>query len=148
MKDWLSGQRPLWLLPMLVGGGLMVLTLGTWRSLEIRSEKDTRKYIQAETRSIQSHLDQALRNYMMAMDRLGRRWENNPQPNLSQWQRDAESYLQDFAGVQTLQWLDLKTNQLRVSVSLVHPDKTVTSPRYRERLRRLLTFNPELPAQS
>lgn len=126
----------------------MVLTLGTWRSLEIRSEKDTRKYIQAETRSIQSHLDQALRNYMMAMDRLGRRWENNPQPNLSQWQRDAGSYLQDFAGVQTLQWLDLKTNQVRGSVSLVHPDKTVTSPRYRERLRRLLTFNPELPAQS
>ena len=143
MKDWLSGQRRLRFLPILVGGGLMALTLGAWRSLEMRSQQDTRNYIQAETRSIQSHLDNGLRSYTAGMERLGLRWEDQPLSNLAQWQRDAGSHLRGFAGIQTIQWLDLRTHQVLGSVSLADPDRMVKGREYRERLQRVLTFRPD-----
>ena len=52
-----------------------MMTFFVWRSQLQQDEADTRQYLQVEMTAVQSHIEQAFRSHISALDRMGLHWE-------------------------------------------------------------------------
>ncbi|WP_234300921.1 PAS domain S-box protein [Sphaerospermopsis aphanizomenoides] len=94
------------LLPMLVGILLLIIVTLLWNRLLTEEQKDIQQLVQQQAMAVKTELTQELTTRIVALERMGQRWEKSGGTPYQEWKADATNYVQDFAGYQAIAWLD------------------------------------------
>ncbi|MDJ1172203.1 PAS domain S-box protein [Roseofilum sp. BLCC_M154] len=117
----MAGQYFKLKLPWLVGCLLSLGVLGIWSKLETQDRQFVQDSILEEAESLQTHLESKFKEQILALERMGERWEVAGGTAQVLWEKDALNYIQDFAGLQALAWVD-SSYQIRWSISPENPE--------------------------
>ena len=119
----MAGQYFKLKLPWIFGCVLSLGILAVWSKLESQDRELVQQSILEEAETLQIHLESQFREQILALQRMGDRWEAAGGTPEILWQKDALNYVEDFAGLQALAWVDMN-HQIRWSVSPEHPQLT------------------------
>jgi PAS domain S-box-containing protein len=98
-------RSPLFL-PLLTGLTFAGLTLSVWSSLHQESEAAIQRHLANDLRDIGYHLEGSLNSHLLALERMGKRWEAAGGTERSRWEADATNHLKHFPGYHALEWID------------------------------------------
>lgn len=104
----ITGRSPDWL----PAGALLSGLLGTlilWSALKEVDHKNTESAISAIADSVQLEVIARLDSRKKALERMAGRWEAAQFPDRTEWEQDAQSYYEDFAGYRAIAWVDSET---------------------------------------
>lgn len=94
------------LLPILVGIFVLILALIIWHNLVQEDERYIQKIVQQQAISIRKELSSELNSRIIALQRMGQRWEVRGGTPYPEWKIDATNYVEDFPGYQAIAWVD------------------------------------------
>ncbi|HEY9808244.1 MAG TPA: PAS domain S-box protein [Halomicronema sp.] len=102
-----TGQTPSFLrwLPLLVGAGTLLATLGLWQAARQEEKSQIDGKVQIAAAAIRNEVRGRLANRITALQQLTTSWAKYDQLSASQWQLAAETYLNFYPNSETLQWL-------------------------------------------
>jgi PAS domain S-box-containing protein len=94
---WLS-------LAIALGTSLLSVTVA---ELLVRQDRQRLgEIVKAEATAMQLHLDNSLTRRILALKRMGRRWETRQGTPQNEWEADAAQIMPDYPGFQAIQWID------------------------------------------
>ncbi|MBD2296088.1 PAS domain S-box protein [Anabaena sphaerica FACHB-251] len=93
-------------LPLLVGTLSLVIVTMIWHRLLKEEQNHIQQLIQQQGTTIKTELTNELDTRIIALQRMGQRWENSGGTPYQQWSADATNYIEDFKGYQAIQWVD------------------------------------------
>ncbi|MEA5574875.1 PAS domain-containing protein [Anabaena sp. UHCC 0451] len=102
-NDWLKIMK---FLPLLVGVLFLIIFTILWQQLLQEEENHIQQLIQQQAIAIKTELTNELNSRIVALERMGQRWENSGGTPKQQWEADAKNYIQDFHGYQAIGWVD------------------------------------------
>ncbi|NMG11649.1 PAS domain-containing protein [Brasilonema sp. UFV-L1] len=94
------------LLPVLVGLGVLSVTLLLWRSLLLQEHAAIERKIELATVNTTEIINQQLQTRILALTRMAERWQLRGGTPLAEWEADANNYQQDYPGFQAIEWVD------------------------------------------
>ncbi|KAM3110848.1 PAS domain S-box protein [Phormidesmis sp. 146-33] len=113
-------------LPGLMSLGVVALTLGIWRSLQVQQAAETQRNLTEMAASTARILEADLNAVSLGLNRSAQRWQIRGGTPQAEWQVDAGQYIKDTAGLQSIEWID-RTLQPRwisaTSPSMPDPDR-------------------------
>ena len=72
-KNWVTNK----IIPLLVGTTILIIVTGIWHRLIKIEEIRIQKLIKQQTISIQTELTNEMNSRIIALERMGQRWERN-----------------------------------------------------------------------
>ncbi len=99
-----SAPRP-WL-PLLLAGGLALLTIAAWYALSEQQHKQLQQVVDEQVVTVQTLIKQDLANRARALNRLALRWAVAGGTPRAIWEADVVNYLVDQPGFQAIEWAD------------------------------------------
>jgi PAS domain S-box-containing protein len=93
-------------LPLLVGGGVLLLTLWLWHALSVQERAQMERLLRLEAASVQNELIAQLQARILGLVRLARSFEQDSPPSREQWDREAALNLSLFPGYDAIAWMD------------------------------------------
>ncbi|NJR72865.1 MAG: hypothetical protein HC773_02490 [Scytonema sp. CRU_2_7] len=94
------------LLPVLVGIGVLSVTLLLWRSLLLQEHAAIERKIELAAVHTTEVINQQLQTRVLALTRMAKRWQVRGGTPLAEWEADASNYLRDYPGLQAIEWVD------------------------------------------
>ncbi|WP_051560555.1 ATP-binding protein [Marinobacterium jannaschii] len=85
---------------------LTVSLLVLWQALSSWENQRIKEVIRNEADAARSVTDQFLASEVAALERMSQRLSYQGQINQKQWERDAESYIEDMSVFQAIEWVD------------------------------------------
>lgn len=101
----LRARAPRWL-AMAVATFLAMGALGLWQALRVEEERRLEKFVEREAAAVAARVTELLDRDVRALERMGRRWEQNGGTPLGQWKVDAGYHLLHGYGYQAIDWVD------------------------------------------
>lgn len=90
-------------LPILVGLGLLVVTLFIWRTLR----RQEHAYIgKLESGTIKNEVAAQMNARMQALAHIAKRWENGNRPQQGEWEYETSLDVEGLTGYQAITWID------------------------------------------
>ena len=113
----------------LVMVGVLGATLLLWQALRAQADEHIHSIVAAQSSSVKNELDARMQSRVLALARMGRRWEYGGRPTADRWQHEARLYLDHFPGFTALRWVDADYRPRwtvippgRPGATRVHPD--------------------------
>jgi PAS domain S-box-containing protein len=133
---WLS-------LAIALGTSLLSVTVA---ELLVRQDRQhLGEIVKAEATAMQLHLDNSLTRRVLALQRMGRRWETRQGTPQNEWEADAAQIIPDYPGFQAIQWID-ENYRIRWLVPLKGNEKALNlDPFFEERRRQALKRARAIP---
>jgi PAS domain S-box-containing protein len=91
---------------IIIGSIVLIIVITLWHRLLIVEEQHIKQLIEQQAITIQTELNQQLNSLFLALDRMGKRWEQHGGTPRQEWEQDAEIYMQHFPGYHAIQWID------------------------------------------
>ncbi|MBD2663730.1 multi-sensor hybrid histidine kinase [Richelia sinica FACHB-800] len=91
---------------IIIGTIVLIIVITLWHRLLIVEEQHIKQLIEQQAITIQTELNQQLNSLFLALDRMGKRWEQHGGTPRREWEQDAEIYMQHFPGYHAIQWID------------------------------------------
>lgn len=89
---------------MLIGVSAVTLTL--WQALRIQQQEALRLRVQQKTANISYAIEQEIEGSILALERMGNRWEQSGKPDRGIWEADAALYVKHYGTFQAIAWAD------------------------------------------
>lgn len=97
---------------ILIGIILSSLSISLWNFLRIQDNKNKHQKLEIELQKISTLIKRDLENRILALDRMSSRWESNQRTSYKTFVKDAQNYIDDMPGFQSIEWSD-KNNVIR-----------------------------------
>ncbi len=94
------------ILPLLLGAIASLGVLWLSHQLWVQEQFQVKQLIQQETAAIETTLTNELKTRILALKRMAKRWQVNGGTSELSWKKDAAAYLEDYAGYQSIKWVD------------------------------------------
>lgn len=82
----------------------LMLLLG--HKLDRQEDKLVGELVKEEQAHIQSEISSHVKNAVISLRRMAQRWQARDGLSEYEWRADARNYIQDFAGLTTVEWAD------------------------------------------
>ncbi|MFN5514659.1 MAG: PAS domain S-box protein [Cyanobacteriota bacterium] len=99
-------RRSLFFLPLLTGLLGAGVTTFAWYSLAQENERVIKRHLQTEAQEMAYQLESSLTSHLLALERMGQRWNSEDGAERAQWESDAEAYGKHFPAFQAAEWVD------------------------------------------
>ncbi|MDJ1180569.1 PAS domain S-box protein [Roseofilum sp. BLCC_M91] len=86
--------------------------LSVWSQLEAQDRKLVKDAVIAESKILQTLVESKVEAQILSLEHMGERWQVARGTPEAVWKRDSLNYLKDFAGLNTLAWVD-SASQIR-----------------------------------
>lgn len=93
-------------LSMLTGLSVIVATIAVWQALRLQERSRIANAAAYQVEGVKSAIAARMESRLLALVRMGRRWELRGQPPWSEWESDAMLYVQHDAGYSAIAWVD------------------------------------------
>jgi len=93
-------------LPLLVGVGIILVTLWLWRALSAQEHAHLERLLSLEAASVQNELIAQLQARILGLVRIARSWEQDRPPSQERWELEAALNLSLFPGYDAIAWVD------------------------------------------
>ena len=110
--DSADNYREVKWLPAVVGVGISALSVLAWESVQSQMEFTTQKQVQQEQNRALDMLTTRLDEYLLALQRMASRYESGSYATPDSWRMDAQFYLNQMVGLESINAYDGKTGQL------------------------------------
>ncbi|MDX2505335.1 MAG: PAS domain S-box protein, partial [Gammaproteobacteria bacterium] len=101
----LKGRWPNWI-SAVAGIGLATLAVSLWQSLLTYEQLQAEQIVARQAKSLRIEVGHSIKQQVLAMDRMARRWEYQGGTSLDLWRADAELYLSDNPALVAISWVD------------------------------------------
>ncbi|MFB2833396.1 ATP-binding protein [Floridanema evergladense] len=111
-KIWLSCIPPIThtlmrkSLPILLGVVASIAVLFLWYQLSVQEQLNIAALTRSEATTIEINLSHELTNRIRALQRMAKRWENSNGTPRELWEKDADTYINDFYGYRAIEYID------------------------------------------
>jgi PAS domain S-box-containing protein len=112
------------LLPLLVGIFVSIGAIALQQWFVIEEQAKIEQLIQQQAIAIQSELTTELKTRIIALERMGKRWQARGGTPQKEWETDAASYVKDFGGYRAIEWVD-PSFQVRWVIPLARNEKAL-----------------------
>lgn len=92
--------------PLLVGVGVLAITIGIWQALLAEEKKRIAWWTQLQIAGVQHAITARMEARIMPLVRMARFWEMHGKPDREVWATDAELYANDYQSLQAVAWVD------------------------------------------
>lgn len=92
------------------GIGLAVLVIILWQSLIAQERLQAIHFIESQADNLVVKIQNSMRQQILAIGRMARRWENQGGTPHALWSADAIHYLQHNKGLEAIMWVDPSTH--------------------------------------
>lgn len=96
----------IWVGPLMTGFILLLLVFVLWTVMKWNETLSIRNTVQTEAEFLGSHIQDDLEGRSPYMKGMVRRWQLNRGTSRKEFESDAEAYLKDISGSQSLGWVD------------------------------------------
>jgi two-component system NtrC family sensor kinase len=107
---WHAGATPAATMPhrfaVLIGTGVLAVTLCLWQALIASEEALVGRTVELAVANVHNEIMAQMQSRILALIRLGKRWEMAGKPSRELWEADADLYVSDYHGVQAVSWVD------------------------------------------
>jgi PAS domain S-box-containing protein len=93
-------------LSFVVGICVSIAVIVLWQRLLIEERADITQLIQQQAIAIKTELTSELKTRILALERMGKRWEVRGGTPRKEWSADAAAYIKDFSGYRAIEWVD------------------------------------------
>jgi PAS domain S-box-containing protein len=93
-------------LPLLLGSIILMIITLIWQRLIHQDKQHIQQLIAQQAIAVKTELTNELNSRIIALERMGQRWENNNGTPYPQWKADATNYVEDFQGYKAIAWVD------------------------------------------
>ncbi|GAB1539210.1 hypothetical protein NUACC21_18750 [Scytonema sp. NUACC21] len=94
------------LLPILVGICVSIAVVFLYQRLLVQECATIEKLVQQQAIAFETKLSAELDTRILALERLGRRWQVRGGTPQKEWEADATAYVKDYKGYRALEWVD------------------------------------------
>ncbi len=121
--DWATGERHMFL-PFFIFSLAAVLSLYLYMSLRQQEYANVRGVITEESRKLEQFLAFRVHEKLMALKRMGQRWEAAGGTPEASWRADARNYTEQLTGLRVVEWID-PTYHVRWAEPLAGNEKAI-----------------------
>jgi PAS domain S-box-containing protein len=126
------------LIPLTVGIFIFIIVFISWQTLLKNDETHIQQLIQQQAIAIKTQLKNELNGRIVALKRMGQRWEKSGGTPYKQWEADATNYVEDFQGLQAIAWID-PNYQVRWLVPKSQNTQVNNLEFYQQQIQQLIT---------
>ncbi|WP_341529525.1 response regulator [Nostoc sp. UHCC 0302] len=94
------------LLPLLVGVFVSIAVIALWQWFLVEEQTNIKQLIQQQAIAIKNQLNTDMKSRILALERMGERWQIRGGTPQQEWEADAAAYVKDFAGYRAIEWVD------------------------------------------
>lgn len=111
-----KAAAPTWV-PILVGVAVAAITLCLWQALVVDQRAQTKRTVEARTTLVRNEITLQVRTYMLALDRMARRWHLKGLLDQEERQSDTLMMVGDYKGFEGIRWVD-SSDRIRWTVPM------------------------------
>ncbi|MFD2167024.1 PAS domain S-box protein [Thalassotalea euphylliae] len=104
-------SRQFYLALWVVGTGVALsicISVWLWDAAEKQEQHLMKNTSEAKSQLIEHQFTKSIPTILTALERMRNRWEARNGSPLEEWQKDANDYVEDFAGLRVVEWVDDK----------------------------------------
>jgi PAS domain S-box-containing protein len=94
------------LIPLLVGIMVAIAVSILWQQLLIKEQNQIEKLVQQQAIAVKTELTNQITTRILTLQRMKKRWEMRGGIPRAEWEADVAQHIKDFAGYQSIQWVD------------------------------------------
>jgi PAS domain S-box-containing protein len=94
------------LIPILVGIMVAIAVSILWQQLLIKEQNQIEKLVQQQAIAVKTELTNQITTRILTLQRMKKRWEMRGGIPRAEWEADVAQHIKDFAGYQSIQWVD------------------------------------------
>lgn len=106
------------LLPLAIGGGVLLATLALWQMTQIQERKQLERKVQLAAEAARNETQAGLNTRIIAFQYLMTPWKQVRETTPVEWQKTVDKYRQFYPSLKTVQWVDASLN-VRRTVTLL-----------------------------
>ena len=106
----ITPAKSLWVIPIVTGVSLILVTLGLWWMLSQREYDNMHAKTQVEATKLLSYIKADMNSRVSGLQRMAKRWEVRGGTPRKEFVENARNYISDFPGFQAIEWVDSNYN--------------------------------------
>ncbi len=99
-------KRSRWFLPVIAGIGILTIDLWSWRAINLHEHTQIEQMIKSEAEDVKDEIRTHIEQQVLALIRMGKRWEIRGKTPREEWESDAELYAGHLESFQAIEWVD------------------------------------------
>ena len=136
LRQFSPALRSVLWIPVVVGLVVALLSFLLWRELKADQQAESQREATLALASVTNEVAAQINSRVLALVRIGWRWEVVGTPSQQEWETEAYVYLRGYSGLKGIGWVD-PSGELRWFVSQQETDSEIdwrqeVEPRYRD----------------